>query len=51
MNGVRYLRVEDGDVATLGVEIMQRLYGLAPNASLKAVVEGFTWKPPVARWS
>jgi hypothetical protein len=43
MNGVRYLRVEDGDLAKLGVAIACELYGLALGAPVELIVESFDW--------
>lgn len=44
MNGVRYLRVEDGDVVRLGLAILDRLYGLDGGARVGTVMRGFRWK-------
>lgn len=44
MNGVRYLRVEDGDLPALAQTVLTDLYQLAPGDSLDTVVEGFTLK-------
>ena len=45
-NGVRFLRIEDGDLAGLGLQIAGDLYGLGPNAGMSTVIEGFNWRPP-----
>jgi hypothetical protein len=44
MNGVRYLRTTDGDVATLGVDIAQTVYGLRADSVVDLIAEGFEWK-------
>lgn len=49
VNGVRFLRVEDGDLAALGVQIARELYGLAPSSELGTVVDGFEWTPARSR--
>jgi hypothetical protein len=51
VNGVRFLRIEDGDVTQLGVQIVRELYGLAPDAELETVVDGFEWAPARSRAS
>lgn len=51
VEGVRFLRIEDGDVTKLGVEIVRELYGLAPGAELETVVDGFEWVPARSRGS
>lgn len=45
MNGVRFVRIEDGDLARLGLHIVTDLYGLNPSARLDTVVDGFDWRP------
>ena len=44
MNGVRYLRVEDGDLAGLAHAILSELYRVGPGAPLDLIVEGFTFE-------
>ena len=43
-NGVRYLRTVDGDLAALGVQIAQQVYGLRNDMVVDLVAEGFEWK-------
>ena len=43
-NNVRYLRVEDGDIATLGVKIATDFYHLDPTSEVDLIVESFDWK-------
>lgn len=45
MNGVRFVRIEDGDLARLGLHIVTDLYGLNLTARLGTVVDGFDWRP------
>jgi hypothetical protein len=40
MNEVEFLRVEDGDLAALGEGILERLYGVSPNAELGLLIDG-----------
>ena len=40
MNQVEFLRVEDGDLAVLGVSILRQLYGLPPSAELGLLIDG-----------
>ena len=42
LNGVRYLRIEDGDLPGFAEAVLTDLYRLAPDATLYTVVEGFT---------
>jgi len=44
-NGVRFLRIEDGDLAVLGVQIARDLYRLDPSTPLNTIVEDFEWTP------
>ncbi len=44
-NRVRFLRIEDGDLAVLGVQIARDLYRLDPSTPLNTIVEGFEWTP------
>ena len=50
-NGVRYLRVEDGDLAVLCRDVITKLYGRDENETVEMLVEGFEWTPliPPAR--
>ena len=41
MNGVRFLRVEGGDLSALACAVLADVYELAPDAKLETVVEGF----------
>lgn len=41
MNGVRFLRVEEGDLTALASAVLSDIYKLAPDAKLGTVVEGF----------
>jgi len=45
MDDVPYLRVEDGDVAKLGIEAIRGLCILNPLAEIQLVAEGFRWPP------
>jgi hypothetical protein len=47
-NGVRYLRVEDGDVSALASAIIRDLYRLGPEATLDTVADGFELVPDSA---
>lgn len=44
MNGVEFLRVEDGDVIALGQDIMREVYGLEDSATVSLIADGFEWK-------
>jgi hypothetical protein len=44
-NGVRYWRVEQGDVARLGGDVITKMYHRSSEKSVKLLVEGFEWKP------
>jgi hypothetical protein len=44
-NGVRYLRVEDGDVSSLASAIIRDLYKYGSEATLDTVAEGFKLVP------
>lgn len=44
-NGVRYLRVEDGDLALLCRDVITKLYGRDENETVEMLVEGFEWIP------
>jgi hypothetical protein len=43
MNGVEYLRVEDGDLTKLFLAIASTLYGMNREAGLEIITEGFEW--------
>ncbi len=43
MNGVEYLRIEDGDLPRLCTRVVREIYGQGANAALDLVVEGFSW--------
>jgi hypothetical protein len=45
MNKVRYLRVEDGDIAALGMRIAKDLYGADDASEAALIVEDFDWPP------
>jgi len=42
-NGVKYLRVEDGDLPKLCEASMRDLYAMPPDANLELVLEGINW--------
>lgn len=43
LNGVKYLRVEQGDLPRLCQKVITELYGLGRDVELDMVVEGFSW--------
>jgi hypothetical protein len=43
MNGVTYLRVEDGDVAQLCAEVITGLYARPRDEPIEMIAEGFEW--------
>jgi len=43
-NGVRYLRIEDGDLVQLGKQIAE-FYQLQANSQMGMFIDGFEWKP------
>jgi hypothetical protein len=43
MNGVSYLRVEEGDLARLCVDVITRMYGLSATTRVDLLVAGFEW--------
>jgi len=45
MNGVRYLRVETGDLVRLCGDIITKMYGLPKTARVDMIVQGFAWPP------
>lgn len=44
-NGVHYLRVEDGDIALLGVQIAEELYHLQNSDEVALFVDKFEFQP------
>jgi hypothetical protein len=44
LNGVRYMRVEDGDLVQLGKQIAD-FYHLQADSQMGMFVDGFEWKP------
>jgi hypothetical protein len=45
MNGVQYLRIEDGDISELGVQIAAELYRLGQDGHMGMFTDKFTWQP------
>lgn len=45
LNGVRFLRVEDGDLPELGLQLLHDLYGVQPDVELGLFVGRITWSP------
>jgi hypothetical protein len=45
MNGVSYLRVEDGDLARLCIDVITKMYGVSATKPVELLVEGFEWGP------
>jgi hypothetical protein len=43
-NGVRYHRVDDGDVLQLCLALIRELYGRPPDAPVELIIEGFELK-------
>ena len=43
-NGVKYVRVEDGNIAELGVKIMEEIYHLGPSDDMALLTDHFVWK-------
>ena len=43
MNGVAYLRIEDGDLVQLCSDVVTRLYGRPRDEPMDMIVEGFDW--------
>jgi len=43
-NGVKYLRVEDGDLVQLGTQIAE-FYHLQADSEMGMLMDGFEWKP------
>jgi hypothetical protein len=48
MNGVSYLRVDDGDIVALSTRILTELCNVQREQRLNIVVEGFPWTPSPA---
>jgi hypothetical protein len=48
MNGVKYLRVEEGDLAALCRTVVIEMYGLSEAEQLEMIVQGFRWEGPRA---
>ncbi len=44
-NGVHSLRVEDGDIVGLGVQIVKELYRLDDDDAMELYSDNFDWKP------
>jgi hypothetical protein len=44
-DGSSYLRVEDGDLGRLGLQIVTELYGLSSDQMIDFYKGGFEWKP------
>jgi hypothetical protein len=44
-NGVRYLRVENGDLARLCRDVITKMYQRPESNPVTLLVEGFDWKP------
>jgi hypothetical protein len=44
-NDVRYLRIENGDIHALGLEIAETYYGVPLDADIGLLLEGFTLVP------
>jgi hypothetical protein len=43
MNGVKYLRVEEGDIAQLCERVITSMYGRPKSEKIELIVEGFKW--------
>jgi hypothetical protein len=44
LNGMKSLRVEEGDLGTFCLNIITRFYGLPKTTKLEMIARGFTWK-------
>jgi len=44
MNGVEYIRIEDGSLVEIGQEILRRLYQVKGNEKMDVDIEGFDYK-------
>ena len=44
-NGVQYLRVEDGNLVQLGMQIVQEFYHLRSDSEMQMFTDGFEWHP------
>lgn len=45
LNGVRFLRVEDGDLVQLGKQIVGEFYHLQNDSRMEFNKDGFEWRP------
>jgi hypothetical protein len=45
LNGVRFLRVEDGDLVQLGTQIVGEFYHVPKDTQMEFNKDGFDWKP------
>jgi hypothetical protein len=45
LNGVRFLRVEDGDLVQLGMQIVGEFYHLQNDSQMEFNKDGFEWRP------
>ena len=45
LNGVRYLRVENGDLPKLGHDLLTDIYGVQPDTELGLFLGWITWSP------
>jgi hypothetical protein len=45
LNGVRYLRVESGDLVALCRGVITDLYAVPPGEKIELIAEGFEWRP------
>ena len=43
MNNVRYLRIENDDIALAGIQVITEFYGLTHNEEIELLVDGFKW--------
>jgi hypothetical protein len=48
MNGVRYLRVENGNIVELGRRVMQNMYSVPAGGELGLMVQGISWHGQLA---
>lgn len=45
-NDVSYIRIEDGDIRALGLQIVERCYGVSRDTNIGVLHEGFALTPP-----
>ena len=45
LNGVRFLRVEDGNLVQLGIQIVREFYHLPENSQMEFNKDGFDFRP------